>query len=76
MKCQVLFPQQKKKKKSLDCCLLLMSMNFNPFTPEFMKWTIPSPEFMKQTLPSLNLNKSIVENRDDNGNSKNEWQIV
>ena len=33
---------------------------FNPFTPEFMKWT----------LPSLNLNISIVANRDVSQKSK------
>ena len=44
-----------------DFCYLLV--HFNPFTLEFLKWT----------LPSLNLDSSIVANWE---NVKVEWQIL
>ena len=50
----------------LNCDSRPREYNFNPFTPEFLKWT----------LSSLNMEISNTANRDGCEKSKTEWQTV
>ena len=70
MKCQDLFSlknkNKKKNKKLLSAAVVIGALRVNPFSPEFLKWT----------FLSLNLDTSVVANRDASQKLKTEWRTV